>query len=478
MTTIADLFAISELVHEVVRHLKFVDRLHLAFVNKLCWQSRLFHGDHTGKFGKYQLVREQQELLARLEASTKRYKVVQAPASFGKTLIGLVSMLYSFVPRRRDDGTPAPITNEERVLLIVPPNLIRVWVEKLQEVFPNLLTNDPNTSSIIIDAPWKAKHYGFTNKNRGTILPHWKVYISSAKRTRYLEDSPNFYQNFGTMVVDEAHSAFGITYSWTEYHPLGKLLLLSANATDRLNFFLRGKLRHIEHFVIANKVIAHKIPEYEFVVMRDSVKQFLETGEYTRLVIFLPNRKLYDAYLEFVPKEIPVFKFCSALAPVTKFLASPKAILLTTYGLMKVGHNLLVDKAILVDPEVMEYEGIYQTVSRFLRISNTAERVQVMISSNNLTLVRFRFICAEMKRKYEIEHIYGSFYTKLSTGKMQRVLDHLGLDPWTIDDIEFLWIAMIGLRTIDPKIKALFEAQGLGDSTRAKELKALYRKYK
>lgn len=481
-----NIFELPELLHEVARHVPPVPRLHLALTNKTSWRSQEFFRDKVGKYGKYQLKFDQLELLEKLSIS-KKNMLVRAPASFGKTLIALIHILDGYKPQKNDDGSMKPLSDEDRVLLLVAPNHIRMFLEKVQELFPELLSRNPQNSAIVFDNSCMKQHYELINKEN--YLPHWKLVVMSPRRLysswKRGIDLEVILKWFGQLVIDEAHTEGDTMIYWSENN-VGRFIALSANSYSGLDFdklrmeadnVLQPTLYHnLEELEIEDTVIADAIPKYEQKVIDSSVEEFLEAGNYTRLVVFLPKKSDYEKYQKFIPDGVPLFKFSSALRPIERFMKETKAVLFTSYGLMMTGHNLLVDQALLVDPERYDYENIYQVISRFLRITNTHKLVTINFITDRPMLLRLRIACANLKRNEGFNEYINLAIKRCSGDVVRQVIDALKIDPWTLSDYEFLWIASVG--TTDVSLNALFRAKGFENDDRKKLIRELYKALK
>jgi len=454
-----------DLIHEVAQHLGLHDRLHLAFCNKLCWRSREFFQEGQNKYGTFQLKIEQQDILVKMEATKKRYQILRLPTSFGKTALIWIHLLAGFNPQ-------LPINNLDRVLLIVPTKLVRCCVDELLRLFPQYHDKDPTKTSIVIDDPCRKEHYAIT-KNR-TILPNWKVFVTNShrlynhfRRQRTAISDAVFIGQFGTCVIDEAHLEYSAIQNLI-YHDIGSLVALSADQVE-----LPVDQEEIEELVVTNEVIAEHVPDYCYRHTKKPIDWFLKTEPYHKLVIFLPSKEHYTEVQAKVPEGIEVYRFASSLDKVKKFHSSPnRAILLTTYKLMAVGHNLLVDHVLLVNPEVTAYNTLYQVISRFLRVTNPHRLVTFHLSTQTPLTLRFRLAATEVRRKHNLEFKDILAYKRIHNGTLEKALEHFQLDPWVLDPLELVWFGCYG--TTDKGLNQLFVASGLEEDERGPELRPFY----
>lgn len=481
-----ELFHISDLIHEVSIHLPLRDRYEFALTTKTAWAGRLFHGDHTGKYSQFQLKIEQQEVLAQLEESNDRFVFIKAPASFGKTPSMWIHLLAGIEPPRPEQPLPA-VPAEQRILLIVPYKCVRLWTDQLLKLFPYCLDTDPQRSMIGVDDASRMKHYAITKQ--GTVLPHWRVLLTTASRIRqryHLAGNTFTFHDthFRTTVIDELHLEEQLLDGLLHLPLQKRIIGVSANPVPGIRGGVYRGRHPVKLIEVPNSVINDHVPDYEYRYLSRGLDDYLRNGSFEKLVIFLHSKEHYKRPL-FAELEgtnggaaidsgkISVYKFHSSLKPVQKFHEDPgRAILLTTYKLMAVGHNLLVGEAIFDEPDHLPYQTLYQVASRFLRVTNEHEKVVFQIVTRRPILIRMRLLLVELKRKENIEFNEWLGYQRIRNHLIEKVLTRLGVDPWQLEPLEFVWMLFIGTKS--KELNQLFKQHGFDKDPRASILRSYY----
>lgn len=499
-----ELLGLSELVHEIALHLPRKQRFEFALLGRKTWQSRIFHGDHTGRYGCFQLTLEQQEVVTLLNESEKPYQVYEGAASIGKTITTIVHLLGGKKPM-------VPVKDQDRVLIIAPPRLLEHWAREIAKGFPQFIDKNPNRSSVLVQSESYGAHLkrSYEVIQGGAFADHWRIALITPIRASNGTSIngihfPCYWINnatkFGRLVVDEAHKYkhlvgryVGALYAYYVAHPgilaipvvqtptIDRCLLLTANTIKLrkeaiLGFTMTPELTQV--VVRDYTVIAKHIPKYEYITEKEPPTKALPRllKKYSKLVLFLNDIKLYEQYkkLKDLPGGLEIYQYTKAMSPITKFNETKgNALLLVTYRNASVGHNILAEAALFDRPEINSTAGFYQSLSRILRITNEAESVALHTYCENELEFYYKRCADELKRTEGLDVAEACIF-RLNNGQVKRVLAKYQLKYEDVPALEFVWLCGPTARGPKNLLKAKFEEVGLDKDPRKKDILAIY----
>jgi len=502
--SLAELFELSDLVHEINLHCDLHDRLHLAMINRSTWASRIFHGDHTGKLAKLQLSIEQQEVVQKMTVTEKPYIILEGVASFGKTIITLLHFLGERKPME-------PVAVDDRVLLVVPPRLVERWLEELTLHFPTFFDSDPMKSSVLIQAECCKKHHKLLQTYASTqpLADHWRMVITTPARASCWTARSS---EFGWLAVDEAqkmkvHGGYGLAYDFLDtskhgfahfcrkYHnihqsTIPRALLLTAN---RINFGVGTNLhnfmneKNVELIVRSTEVIAAKLPDYQYHYLGaiTSIEATLVAlfKSHSKIALFLHAISDYYLYsdLKKQVKGLVIHQYQKEIDPITAFNTyegEEKQLLLVTYRNASVGHNILAPIAVFDRPELGSVDNFHQALARLLRITNNNHTVELHLKCSDKLLLHYKMCANELKRKAAIDVASSSALHRVCDGQVQKLLNHYQIDYEKLEPLEFIWLCGPNAVGTKNKLKELFKQEGYDKDPRKDDIIAFYKKHK
>ena len=184
------------------------------------------------------LTADQREIVQKMEKLNSRLKLISGPVGSGKTLTSLAYAL-----RKRE-------IFENKILIVVPPNLIKMWKESCVNFF--------GITPYVFHGSNPKYRYG-VEKDK-TEPPEEKILLFSSKIYAF-NNFPWMTNRYDILLIDEAHhyvDLWGKTFS--------ELIALSATAfkDDTVAYGIRklykGDIKNVM-FDLNKRIIAEKLPE-------------------------------------------------------------------------------------------------------------------------------------------------------------------------------------------------------------------------
>lgn len=351
---------ISDIIWEILRHLNFKDRVNAAGVNSIFYNVYNTRNLLPVHINGIDIVLEKELVLKEMLESPERVCVLNAPPSYGKTIIG---MLLAFNGYNIGDN----INTNERVVIMMPPKAIRHWAEQFIKFWPNsIIKKDTINSPVVIINAGSYDFSAVSDKN--------KVFIVSLGL--YATIRFNDYFNDFTVIIDEYHTNRRCMNRLYMNTRVKKIYALSATNIIPL----RGDpiMLSLNRIDINHQILHDVTPVGNITPLWGERYNELKNAlnKHDKLLILYTSTE-YD-WQDPRLSNIKVYKFKKALSKIHSFHKhNGKCILVAQYKDADTSISINADAAILLDTSDISYARFHQSISRIIRITNNKDIVNI-----------------------------------------------------------------------------------------------------
>jgi hypothetical protein len=393
---------VDDVIWEIMRHLSYRDLKNFSLVRK---RIRTIYTTRSAfeTVGKITLYMGKKVVIDQMINSSKQISILNAPPSYGKTLVGIFLALRSYIEN--------PIvgvqvkSNSERFVILVPTKTLKMWIDEIKNHLPHAIDiKSPRNSIIVIDDKKYPIHSDYlSSMSPGTLSERNKVIIHCHYRAyrKWWPGSNSIYSNDMNVIIDEAHTGH-VTYNTIAQGIQGRIFLLSATKFNLPYYINRDDVHHIN---IPREEIKHNLPPLSIHCSTKDFKQILlrNIEKRDKIVIFDHRTSIISQVKEIIaelPNPPKVFKFVSSMKYLNDFHRYPgKAILVTAYSKADVGISIKAEASILCNALDLGVQRIYQVISRIIRINNLNKNVfctLLVAGDENLARIKLAMVLTKI----------------------------------------------------------------------------------
>ena len=368
-------FEIPDMIHDIMGYLDPKALYRFAFSNKLVYNTLMTHLRFRytihDKGYKFRFHNRQLTALSLIDDTKSSAVIIDAPPSFGKTMIGLYRALTLCVK------------SATFVLIMVPSKTLSTWIKEVSTYFPlEYERRAPEKSTVLVyESSSHKEHTKYIQNELNNSSPLLNRVVLSTMLNRRLNSLLSASEH---LIVDEPQVG-----AWEKRYGTkptkGTILALTAERDYKFSF--RSSRRFPFSF---SSLGDNELPVVDYTYAFSDLNAWIDVAKQeilanNKTVIFLA----YEGQLKNKTEDWAVFKkwcsdndrkllrFVKSTQPIEQLKKhKEKCVMIANSRTATEGINMIGDSMVVVNPLCVRNTRLFQCVSRLVRTNNPYKKVK------------------------------------------------------------------------------------------------------